>query len=185
MIEVEVKARAKPDTLETIKALGAVFLAVENHCDIYFSSPLRDFRETDEALRIRTKEFGAWLTYKGPKLDALTKSRMEVTVKIEDPNSMEQLLASLGFLPYAIVKKKRNKYALNDVILALDEVEDLGVYLEVEASADEDWTLLREKVLRILKHLGLESLRKSYLELLEESPESKMKLALVANNHHE
>jgi adenylate cyclase, class 2 len=168
MIEVEVKARAKPDTLEKIKALGAVFLTIENHCDLYFSSPLRDFWETDEALRIRIKETGAWLTYKGPKLDAVTKSRKEVAVKIEDPKTMEQLLLSLGFMPYAEVKKKRNKYALNNIIFALDEVEDLGTYLEVEAFAEEDWTILREKVLGILNRLGMEAIRESYLELLEE-----------------
>jgi adenylate cyclase class 2 len=168
MIEVEVKAKAEPDTLEKIKALGAVFLAIEIHCDLYFSSPLRDFKETDEALRIRIKENGAWLTYKGPKLDAVTKSRKEVAVRIGNPKAMEKLLLSLGFMPYARVKKKRNKYALNEFILALDEVEGLGNYLEVEASAKEDWTILREKVLNILYNLGMKVIRESYLELLEE-----------------
>ena len=63
MIEVEVKARAGEDTAEKIVLLGAIPLAVENHRDLYFNSPLRDFRKSDEALRIRVKEGGARLTY--------------------------------------------------------------------------------------------------------------------------
>ncbi|MCJ7443830.1 MAG: class IV adenylate cyclase [Methanotrichaceae archaeon] len=168
MIEIEVKAKAGSDMLAKIKATGAVFLATETHRDVYFSSPLRDFKKTDEALRIRIKEAGAWLTYKGPKLDLKTKSRKEIAVKIEDPVAMEQLLISLGFLPYAEVKKKRTKYALDELVFSLDEVEGLGAFLEVETSGENDWMLRREKVLRILDHFGLESIRKSYLELLDE-----------------
>ncbi|NMC09923.1 MAG: CYTH domain-containing protein, partial [Methanothrix sp.] len=63
MIEVEVKARAREDTKDAIVALGAVPIGTENHHDLYFNSPHRDFKKTDEALRIRIKEDGARLTY--------------------------------------------------------------------------------------------------------------------------
>jgi adenylate cyclase, class 2 len=170
MIEIEVKARCGPDVLDTIRALGAVYLATENHHDIYFNSAHRDFRKTDEALRIRIKEGGAWLTYKGPKLDAVTKSREEVTVKLDDAVAMEKIFASLGFVHAADVKKHRDKYALGDVILALDEVEGLGAFLEVEAVGNEDWETKREEVLRVVAHLCTGNLiRQSYLEMLEEA----------------
>ena len=100
MIEVEVKARAKKDTQEKVAALGAKPLKVENHHDLYFNSPLRDFKVSDEALRIRIKEEGARLTYKGPKLDRETKSRLEWTVKIDDPLQMEQILLQSWVLNY-------------------------------------------------------------------------------------
>ncbi len=171
MIEIEVKARAKPETLESIKALGAVFLKEENHIDIYFNSPLRDFKKTDEALRIRVKEEGARLTYKGPKLDSKTKSRKELTVKIDSAERMAEVLTSLGFVPSAKVRKCRTKYALGDVTFALDDVQGLGLFLEVEvdASDDSDWEDQRKKVISLLTQLGIgESIRKSYLELLME-----------------
>jgi adenylate cyclase class 2 len=169
MIEVEVKARARPDTLEKILALGAVPIGAESHRDLYFNSPLRDFRQSDEALRIRIKEEGARLTYKGPKLDAKTKSRLERTVQIDAPLEMEQILAALGFVLSAEVRKRRTKYALGAVTLALDEVEGLGSFLEVEAKGEADWETQKEMVLSIFRALGLgESIRSSYLELLEE-----------------
>jgi adenylate cyclase, class 2 len=169
MIEVEVKARAPQDMAERIAALGATLLVVENHHDLYFNSPQRDFRFSDEALRIRIKEEGARLTYKGPKLDQTTKSRLEKTVKIDDPKQMEQILSSLGFVLSAQVRKKRTKYSYEGLVVALDEVEGLGSFVEVEAAGEGDYEEQRRKVLSIMSKLGLhESIRSSYLELLEE-----------------
>jgi adenylate cyclase class 2 len=169
MIEVEVKARCGPEVLDKIMAMGAILGGTEHHQDIYFNSPIRDFRETDEALRIRIKEQGARLTYKGPKLDSQTKSRLEMTVEIDDPACMEKILAELGFRPSGEVWKQRTKYTLGEVTFALDEVEGIGSFLEIEALANDDWTAKQDLVLEILHQLCLgESIRKSYLELLEE-----------------
>ncbi len=185
MIEVEAKARAKDDTEERIAALGGLPIAVEAHRDLYFNSPLRDFKKSDEALRIRIKEEGARLTYKGPKLDGLTKSRREITVKIDSPKRMEEILSALGFALSATVCKRRSKYSFEGAVLALDEVEGLGRFLEVELlvegrgtqegsdGGDESdccgYEEQKEKVLSILARLGLdESIRSSYLELLDE-----------------
>ena len=169
MIEVEVKARCDPGVLDKILAMGAVLKGTEHHHDIYFNSPTRDFRRTDEALRIRIKEEGARLTYKGPKLDSRTKSRLELTVEVKDPTAMEKILAELGFRPSGEVRKRRTKYTLGEVTFALDDVEGLGSFLEIEAPAEDDWADKQERVLEILQRLGQgESIRKSYLELLEE-----------------
>ncbi len=170
MIEVEVKARARPDTLERILASGAVHVGTENHRDLYFNSLQCDFRKSDEALRIRIKEEGARLTYKGPKLDSQTKSRLELTVQIDNPEEMVQILEALGFRLSAEVRKRRTKYALDEVIIAFDEVDGLGSFLELEARGDADWEQQRELLLSLLEQLGLgESIRSSYLELLEEN----------------
>jgi adenylate cyclase class 2 len=167
MIEVEVKARALPGTRERIESLGALFLGKEIHRDIYFGSPSRDFRYSDEALRIRIKEDGARLTYKGPKLDETTKSRRELTVDIDSPETMEQILISLGFYRAGVVRKSRTKYRLGEATIALDEVDGLGSFLEVELAGGEDWEREKEKVLAILEELGAdESIRSSYLEML-------------------
>lgn len=168
MIEVEVKARSRPDTPGRILALGAAPAGTEVHQDIYYSSPSRDFRLTDEALRLRIKEGSAFLTYKGPRLDQRTKSREELTVEVDDPQSMEKILEALGFVRAGEVRKRRTKYVLRDLTFALDEVEGLGTFVEVEARAGPDWEEKRKRVLELLGCLGLdEPIRSSYLELLE------------------
>jgi adenylate cyclase class 2 len=170
MIEVEVKARSAPGIEEKILDLGGELMGVESHLDLYLSSPSRDFARTDEALRIRVKEGGAHLTYKGPKLDSETKSRRELTVRVDDPEALEAILESVGFFRAAVVKKRRTKYALGEAVLCIDEVQGLGTFIEVELSGGDDWLAQKRTALEILAKLGLsESIRESYLELLDES----------------
>lgn len=170
MIEVEAKARAPDDAEERILRMGGVLMGVENHKDIYFHSPVRDFASTDEALRIRIKDDGAYLTYKGPKLDSETKTRLELSVRVDDAAAAEELLESLGFSRFAVVRKRRAKYRLGDAIVALDDVDGLGRFVEVEIAADHANPLDRARVLDIISNVGAgKPIRLSYLELLEEA----------------
>ena len=90
-------------------------------------------------------------------------------MKIDNARQMEEILGRLGFVLSAIVRKRRSKYSYKGVTLALDEVEGLGCFLEVEAEAEEDVEEKRRKVLEVMGELGLhESITSSYLELLEE-----------------
>ncbi len=169
MIEVEVKARAPADLLKRLSECKAVPGAVERHRDIYFRSPVRDFKATDEALRIRIKDSGAYLTYKGPRLDSSTKTRQEVTVPVADAEALEEILTSLGFVRFAEVIKTRRKYLLDEATVAVDQVEGLGSFVEVEMGVSADWGSARDRVLGILGNLGAEEcIRKSYLEMLLE-----------------
>ena len=51
---------------------------VSEQSDLYFNHPARDFAKTDEALRLRSVGDEHFITYKGPKLDATTKTRQEI-----------------------------------------------------------------------------------------------------------
>ena len=84
MIEVEVKARAREDTKERIAALGATPIGVENHLDLYFNSPLRDFK-SDEALRTRIKEDGGPAHLQGAQARPADQVPPGADDKIDDP----------------------------------------------------------------------------------------------------
>ena len=62
--------------------MGAAVSAAETERDVYFAHPARDFARTDEALRIRRKAEKNFLTYKGPKVDATTKTRHEIDLPL-------------------------------------------------------------------------------------------------------
>ncbi|MBN1322945.1 MAG: class IV adenylate cyclase [Methanotrichaceae archaeon] len=167
-IEVEVKAKAPEGAEEMIASLGAIFLGVEHHHDLYFSSPERDMAKRDEALRLRIKESGSFLTFKGPRLERETKSRREITLEVDDAIAAEEMLEAIGFSKAAEVRKSRAKYRLGHVTIALDDVEGLGSFIEVEALGGEDWAMEKEEVLAVLGRLGIvETIPQSYLELLE------------------
>ena len=69
--------------------------------DRYFAHPSRDFARTDEALRLRRIGEFNFITYKGPKLDATTKTRREIEIGLADgqqaATDAAELLAAIGF----------------------------------------------------------------------------------------
>ena len=175
MIEIEVKGYANDEIFERVREKFEL-IRREYHEDTYFQHPCRDFSKTDEALRIRVRRFNghfeAFLTYKGPKIDPNSKTRKEIEVPISDPDKHEEILLNLGFLEVLTVEKVREKYYVDKgVIIALDEVEGLGKFIEIEALAGDGRTIEEtvEKLKAILKELGVERFeRRSYLELLLE-----------------
>lgn len=150
-----------------LRALGAQLQGEEAQRDTYFAHPGRDFAATDEALRLREAGGKAELTYKGPKLDAQTKTREELTVQVGPAEELAALLQRLGFREVARVAKRRETWVLQGLEVALDEVAGLGTFVEVEGRGQGDVDAMRARVLGLLKELGgQESLRTSYLEML-------------------
>lgn len=158
-----------------LSALGATWGEVRHESDLYFAHPARDFERTDEALRIRTVGLCASLTYKGPKVDATTKTRHEIDLPLPDAAAAEafrQLLEALGFRPVAEVRKARRKalvtWLARQVEVSLDTVENVGTYVELELVTDRQGIEPAKAVLQSLAaELGLcASERRSYLELL-------------------
>lgn len=168
MLEIEIKARVQ--SLEAIEAglreRGARYLGEEEQLDAYFNHPCRDFAATDEALRLRRARGSVTLTYKGRKLDAVTKTREEVNVGVESYEAAREILLKLGFAEVAQVKKLRRRYRMGDYLVELDQVASLGTFVEVEKRGE---TYSPEELVGFLASLGIgrEAVeRRSYLELL-------------------
>ena len=88
MIEVEVKAKINSfkEMEEKLDEIGAIKTKKEFQEDIYFNSPVVDFAQTDEALRIRTTKendkTNIFITYKGPKIDKQSKKAKRVNTSL-------------------------------------------------------------------------------------------------------
>ena len=176
--EVEMKFPAGDRaTLESrLAELGATIGAPQSEVDVYFAHPARDFAKTDEALRIRRKGSLNFITYKGPKIDATTKTRREIDLPLPPGEQAAQqwtdLIEALGFAPVGEVRKLRRKAHVDwqgrSVEISLDEVGGLGVFVELELIAEADGLdVARSSIVSLAEALGLKgSERRSYLELL-------------------
>ncbi len=171
MIEIEIKVKADHSKAHSIlKKIGALKMGVENQSDVYFAAPYRDFAKTDEALRIRSLDGSAVLTYKGPKLDGISKTREEFETPVDEATTI-QILHALGFSEAGVVRKKREIFSAGDITVCLDAVENLGEFLEVEIVAENEKELepSRAKLFELLKQFGAgekDSIRTSYLEMV-------------------
>ena len=161
-------------------------LGVVEETDVYYNHPSRDFVQTDEALRIRylivEGKSQLRITYKGPKLDAITKTRKELELPLvvdsdQDCSELklkwDSLLQALGFVPVGSVYKIRRKiqFVWDGVPaeLSLDRLPAInGYFAEVEliAQTESDLDSSRAKLLQIADSLKLvKVVKKSYLNL--------------------
>ncbi len=180
MLEVEVKyAVADFAPLEQALArAGVAFAAPRHEADHYFNAPDRDFARTDEALRVRTVGPKNYVTYKGPKRDQATKTRLELEVTLPDgapaAADFRRLLTHLGYRPVAVVEKARRvaHFERSGFTLqaCLDDVTGVGRYAELEVVAEEErYEAAKAAVLAAAAELGLTQVeRRSYLQLLLE-----------------
>jgi adenylate cyclase, class 2 len=157
-------------------SLGAKVGESPQEVDLYFAHPARDFAQTDEAVRVRRKGPANFLTYKGPKVDATTKTRREIEVPLQGGDDAAalctDLLTALGFTPVTEVRKSRRKAKVSwqDRLIeaSLDDVEGVGTFVELELIVDEsDLEPAKACISSLAAALGLTlSERRSYLELL-------------------
>lgn len=180
-VEVKIPIDNVEEMTQKLIDSGAKALNSEVQVDTYFDHPCRTFVETDEAVRVRTRrpldeqELTTTfppneLTYKGPKLDEKTKTRVEYTTGIDDTDQLTSILVSLSFKPIANVRKKRTFFDLRDITISIDDVEDVGLFLELESIAHhkDEMESAKETIFEILTELGLDperTVRDSYLEM--------------------
>ncbi|TFG02527.1 MAG: class IV adenylate cyclase [Promethearchaeota archaeon] len=192
MIEVEIKAKVlDPEELvKKFKNQEGKYKISFIHEDTYFNMPegLRDFKKTDEALRIRKsieynknsdsskQNINYFLTYKGKKLDKTTKTRNELETKLENGDSVKEIFNTLGFRKIFTVKKKRDLYEFNFKGYIIEALIDFipilkEHFIEVEIMSESNDRLEESKNI-LFEFLNLfeikkeESIRKSYLELI-------------------
>ncbi|MCS3901543.1 class IV adenylate cyclase [Methanococcus voltae] len=194
MIEVEIKVSLENKDINKVisglENLGFKKSGIKEQIDVYYNGIDRNFRETDEALRIRRSanlnddlsviDENTYITYKGKKLDKISKTRVEHETEVEDIDVMDNIFKSLGFKSVKPVRKVRK--LLRKTIGAteeeyieasIDSVDDVGQYLELEITVEslEQKDEALEKLFSVLETIGINKNNlelKSYLELRDE-----------------
>ena len=80
MYEVELKFDLKDDenVVKRLENMAGCFRDSMEQIDRYFAHPIRNFAQTDEALRLRQVGDEVEVTWKGPRVDTSTKVRQEI-----------------------------------------------------------------------------------------------------------
>jgi len=107
---------------------------------------------------------GAVLTYKGPRQDARFKTRQELETPVADGEVLMRVLEALGLARVYLYEKHREKWRLGPCVVSLDELPQLGHFVEVEGPSEQ-------AVAEALRQLGLEDrpmIGNSYLHMVAE-----------------
>jgi len=172
MLEIEAKIRVS--SLETVRERLAALDSEQqggtrHERDVYWNAPDRDFSVTDEALRLRYADGECILTYKGAKIHAAgLKAREELNLVVGDGATLEMILSRLGFSRTAVVEKQRETYRVPGATVTLDNVRELGTFIEIEAEVGMPEADAVRRINELTRNLGVSSeyLTQSYLEML-------------------
>ena len=168
----EIEAKLKVDSLqkveEKLQQLGARFVAEQLQSDIHFDDSNATLANTDQCLRLRRQVIGETtrylLTYKGAKEKSNYKKRQEIEVEVGDAEAIQKLLSSLGYQQKLCVEKKRRLWRLGECEVALDRLQELGSFVEIEGPDDK-------QIAQVQESLGLADLPhtpKSYASMIME-----------------
>ena len=169
MYEIEVKFQFPNQTLEEIKQKLSLKIVdwskpkVQNDT-VFLSKNKTSYKivEGDKIFRIRQEFFDgeqqgitSILALKIQQAQKLVSQEYET--EFADVNQMTSILESLELVKFVNVIKKRSKAKFENYNLCLDEVQDLGVFLEVELLSEKqiDFDVAQVQIVEFVKTLDL------------------------------
>lgn len=145
--------------------------------DSYYVPIHRDFLAVKypfEWLRLRKSPKGMFITYKHffPENVKKTDYCDEFETKIDNFEAMEKMFKSLDFDDVVVVEKVRTTWIFEAVEIVIDDVTDLGCYIELEAKGSfenpiDGKSYLYEVLKKLHAQVGEEDLRGYPFRILE------------------
>jgi adenylate cyclase class 2 len=133
-LEREIKLRfATPDVARAaVLAIGATPLRQRRlQDDSLLDTAEGLLRQRQSTLRVRIESGSSFLTFKGPVQPSVMKLREELEAGVGDGRLVLRILDEIGFRVWFRYQKYREEFALEDVIVAIDETP-VGTYVEIE-----------------------------------------------------
>jgi len=162
MREIEVKIRVSDLSALEEKLNGrhcVLSKPIRQHDVIHsFGTSTKEWDESKEGhvvMRIRREDDHAEFNLKQQRSNEL--DNLEYETKVDDPEAVHQILLILGYRPQVEVKKIRRKGRLGEYEICLDEVEQLGSFVELEKLVDDNVNPaeIQEDLFTMLESLGL------------------------------
>lgn len=161
--EIEVKARVKnfDQIIAKLKELGAEFLEpIIQDDQIFVEKNYGDFVKMHlgaNILRIRTvnneKSFFTLKQSIKNELDCIEKQ-----TEITKPKEMYDAIIMMGYVNVVNIYKTRQKVKYTDYTVCLDQIRDLGNFIEIERLFQDDKEAdgVQDEIIKFLQTLGVE-----------------------------
>lgn len=140
-IEIKVKLQNSAHLLALLEKEGTR-VYVNTQIDSYYNPPHKNFVSSTpvvEWLRLRDSDGKYSINYKNWHVESNGTSNYcdEYETKLENIDSMRSILDMLNFTDLITVNKKRSVWNYNDYEVSIDEVEELGDFVEIEYKGSE------------------------------------------------
>ena len=165
MKEIEILVELYED-IESIKNkfINFEYLGLKHVIDEYYYDPKRDVLKPDEnmqlehCLRLRNKNNVYSITYKD---DVFENGKWlysnEYETKIEDIDMLREIFDRLGLKKLLVIDNKKETYKYNDYEIVLEDVKDLGLFMEVEYCTNDDVSIkeIKDDIQKFIDDLSI------------------------------
>jgi adenylate cyclase class 2 len=159
-IEVKAKLRDKEKIIEKLQELGCILSASVVQDDVTFVDQnygaYDEFQAGKNILRIRESNGKFIFTLKQPNKNEF--DAIEHETEITDSKEFKQALLVMGYKEVVHVHKERIKTTYQNMEICLDEVRDLGSFIEAEKIMDKDADaeIVQKELFDFLVSLGVD-----------------------------
>lgn len=159
-MEIELRAKVtSPKILEEkLKQLSNLIekKGGERQVDIYFKHE----GEENEKMVIRIRKDytnnKAILTFKSKSKHSDDIAWADFDTQIEDPDRLENLLISSGYVYFCLIDKIRQSFTYKEFEINIDNIRDLGLFIEIEKNGEENKVEnIRQEIIELLNLLGI------------------------------
>ena len=169
-IEVELRAKTTPSIISLIKQ-RAQLISSGKEKDIYykFHSNPKNFW----IARVRKKNNYYYLTYKSSAtFGEGSWHEIEIAISKDIASNLHHFFLGNGFVIEVEISKKRSTYKLDNMTINIDEIEQLGKFMEVEIITNKQGIKkAQERINAFLISLDIEKesiTKKGYVLLMQE-----------------
>lgn len=153
---LEIEAKMKVDDLgavrEKLKAAGGKFVSRVMETNTFLDQPEGSLKKEGKGLRVRinrnvdTGGETVVVTFKGPLRKGAVKTREEREVVVENHDDAVGVFEGLGFGVRLSFEKRRETWELGECQVELDELPELGTFVEIEGESEEVVMGVRERL---------------------------------------
>ena len=165
MKEIEVLVEVYDDILSIKNKFKKFdYKGLKNTIDEYYYDPKRDTLKPDKdnqlshCLRVRSKNNEYSITYKDDVFDnGKWLYSNEYETKVESVAMIKEIFNKLGLVKFIEINNKKETYTYNNYEIVIEDVKDLGIFMEVEycTNEDVDVKLIKKEIQNFIDGLGL------------------------------
>lgn len=145
-----------------------IFIRIRNGKKLDIKFNRATLENPDLAIQDYCEEHSFALPLQEKDLNTLNELLVSLNLKSLAIADLEHLKAANGFGEHYRVDKLRTSYKHNSFTICIDEVKDLGIFLEIElmASSIEDLASIKQEMQHLIRELDLAALKTGYGTLL-------------------
>ncbi len=140
------------------------YVGLKHTIDEYYYDPKRELLKPDKnnqlnhCLRLRSKNNTYSITYKD---DVFENGKWlysnEYETQVDDIKVMKSIFKRLGFKKLLKIDNKKETYQFKDYEIVLEQVKDLGIFMEVEfcTQKDVDVVAIKKEIQAFIDGLGI------------------------------